>query len=142
METNTALFETAFQKVRDYATNLGLVLKEVDRDEELIVVEDVERSIGHMVIDCEAPILEIRQAIMDVPAGTDARDLFERLLQMNEQLVHGAFALNADGTRVVFRDTLRLKTLDQAELEGTISAFELGMLEFGDELIALRRALD
>ena len=131
----------AFLRVREFATNIDLVITEVDQDEELIVVEDQERSINNMVIDCEDPILEIQQLIMRLPEGSDASALFRRLLQMNALLVHGAFALDEEGRQIVFRDTLRLDTLDQAELQGTINALELALAEFGDELIELRRAL-
>lgn len=143
-ETTTAAPTTsdAFRRVREFASNIDLVITETNHDEELIVVEDPERSITNMVIDCEDPILEIQQLIMRVPEGADAATLFRRLLQMNGLLVHGAFVLGEDGMQIVFRDTLRLDTLDQTELEGTINALELGLAEFGDELIELRRTLD
>jgi hypothetical protein len=61
---------------------------------------------------------------------------------MNGTLVHGAFMLSDDGTQIRFRDTLRLETLDLAELHGTINALSLALEEFGDELVSLRHALD
>lgn len=131
-----------FQTLCNWVGDIGLVItKKHDRDA-LIVVEDEERGITNMVIDCEDPILEIQQAIMAVPDGADASRLYERLLQMNGTLVHGAFTLSEDGTQIRFRDTLRLGTLDREELRGTINALEFALEEHGDELIELRHSLD
>ena len=132
----------AFQTVRQYVSDIGLVITDSDEAEALLVVEDEERGISNMVIDCESPVLEIQQAIMGVPAGADTGPLFERLLQMNGTIVHGAFILSDDGKQIRFRDTLRLATLDLVELRGTVNALHLALEEHGDELVALRRGLD
>lgn len=143
MELDTPTQETeAFRRVRGYVTDIGLVITDVHPDERLLVVEDEERGIANMVIDCEDPILEIQQPIMGIPEGADPSDLFETLLRLNGLLVHGAFMLSEEGTQVRFRDTLRLPTLDLAELRGTINAFHLAIEEHGDTLVALRHALD
>ena len=143
METDIAPTEAeAFSRVRNYVSDIGLIVTRVEPDERLLVVEDEERGIANMVIDCEDPILEIQQPIMGIPDGADTAALFADLLQMNGQLVHGAFMLSDDGTQVRFRDTLRLPTLDLAELRGTINAFHLAIEEHGDRLVALRHGLD
>jgi hypothetical protein len=140
--TRTEREVEVFQTVCNWVTDIGLVITEKHPDDGLLVVENEERDITNMVIDCEDPILEIQQAIMAVPEGSDPSRLYERLLQMNGTLVHGAFILSDDGTQIRFRDTLRLATLDQEELRGTINALHLGLEEYGDELIELRRSLD
>lgn len=131
-----------FQTLCNWVSDIGLVIQKQDADEGLLVVEDEERGITNMVIDCEDPIVEIQQAIMGVPEGADPSELYRRLLQMNGTLVHGAFVLAEDGRQVRFRDTLRLATLDLEELRGSINALHLGLEEHGDELIDLRRSLD
>jgi hypothetical protein len=131
-----------FQTICNWVGDIGLVITKKKTEDALLVVEDEARSISNMVIDCEDPIVEIQQAIMAVPAGSDTGPLFERLLQMNGTLVHGAFILSEDSTQVRFRDTLRLATLDLEELRGTINALHLGLEEYGDELIELRHSLD
>jgi hypothetical protein len=139
---STAQRTDFFQTICNWVGDIGLVITKKRDDDDLIVVEDEERGISNMVIDCEDPIIEIQQSIMAVPEGTDTTRLFERLLQMNGTLVHGAFMLTEDGSQVRFRDTLRLATLDREELRGTINAFHLALEEYGDELIDLRRGLD
>lgn len=140
--TRTAQDADVFQTICNWVGDIGLVITKKHDQEALIVVEDEERRISNMVIDCEDPILEIQQAIMAVPDGADPTHLYERLLQMNGTLVHGAFILSEDGSQIRFRDTLRLATLDLEELRGTINALHLALEEYGDELIDLRHSLD
>lgn len=131
-----------FQTICNWVGDIGLVITKTNADDALLVVEDEERGISNLVIDCEDPIVEIQQTIMGVPEQADTAHLFERLLQMNGMLVHGAFMLSDDGSQIRFRDTLRLATLDLEELRGTINALHLALEEYGDELIDLRRSLD
>jgi hypothetical protein len=70
---------------------------------------------------------------MEVPE--DPKDLFENLLKMNRALVHGAFALDEAGKKVIFRDTLQLDNLDLNELEASIDALSMGLAEFGGKLL-------
>jgi hypothetical protein len=65
--------------------------------------------------------------------------MFRRLLQMNRYLVRGAFALDEEGTRVLYRNTLQLAHLDPNEIEGTIDALSLALAEFANELIAFNK---
>jgi len=123
-----------FQTVKSYVHELHLVVVSEDPARDILVIEDHERGINNLVIDCEEPLLIFEQMILDVPANPG--DMFRRLLQMNRTLVHGAFALTEDSERVLFRDTLRLENLDLNEVQGTIEALSLAMAEHAAELIA------
>lgn len=123
-----------FQTVKSYVQELHLVIVSEEPVQQILVVEDHERGINNLVIDCEEPILIFEQMVLAVP--TNPGDMFRRLLQMNRTLVHGAFALTEDGKRVLFRDTLRLENLDLNEVQGTIEALSLAMAEHAAELIA------
>ena len=109
-----------FEKVKDFLLDMGFVMSQEDPQEELIVIDDEERGIKNLVIDCESPILILEQVIM--PMRQDSSDFCKRLLQMNRTLVHGAFVLDDEGTTLLFRDTLQLENLDRNELEGSIDA--------------------
>ena len=126
-----------FEKVKDFILDMGFVLSHEDSQEELIVIDDEERAIKNLVIDCEAPTLILEQVITPMPEGSS--DFCKRLLQMNRTLVHGAFVLNEEGTTLVFRDTLQLENLDRNELEGSIDALSLALAEYGSELVSFAR---
>jgi hypothetical protein len=126
-----------FDSVKAYLQELNLSIVRQDPSEGLVVVEDEGRGIKNLFVDCEDPILIFEQMIMPVPQHSG--DLFRRLLQMNRTLVHGAFVLDEDGTRVLFRDTLQLASLDLNEVEATIEALSLALAEHANELLALSR---
>jgi len=122
-----------FNTVKSYLQDLDLIVDEEDTEEELVVVSDEDRGINHLIVDCEDPILIIEQAIMPIP--NNPGDLYKRLLELNRTLIHGAFALDDETGTILFRDTLRLETLDRSELEGSITALELALAENAAELL-------
>ena len=126
-----------FEKVKDYLLDMGFVMSHEESKEELLVIDDEERGIKNLVIDCESPILILEQVIMPMPKGSS--DFCKRLLQINRTLVHGAFVLDEEGTTLLFRDTLQLENLDRNELEGSIDALSLAMAEYGGELVSFAR---
>ncbi len=120
-------------RVKSYLLDLDLKIVSEDEAEELIVVDDEDNGIKHLVIDCEPPIVILEQLIAETPA--EPGDLFKRLLQMNNTLVHGAFVLDETGERIFYRDTLQLANLDLNELEGSIRALSFALGEYGAELL-------
>lgn len=124
---------THFEKVKQYLQNLEIpIIKEVAK-EELVVVSDEDNGINNLMIDCEEPLLIFEQVILKVPRNPG--NLFERLLKMNRNLVHGAFVLDDEGKTILFRDTLQLENLDQNEVEATIKALSLALFENMDVLL-------
>ena len=120
-------------RVKGYLLDLDLTIVSENEAEELLVVDDEDNGIKHLVIDCEPPIVILEQLIAETPA--EPGDLFKRLLQMNNTLVHGAFVLDETGGRIFYRDTLQLANLDLNELEGSIRALSLELGEYGAELL-------
>ena len=129
----------AFDRVKAYLQELGVDIVEENEAEELVVVEDEEDGIKNLVVDCEAPIVVLEQLIMEVPESGHG-EFFRRLLQINRTLVHGAFVLDDQGSRVLFRDTLQLENLDLNELEGSIRALSLALAENAGELLRFAQA--
>ena len=125
--------EDKFTLVKEFLSDMEISIVSEDEAEELVVVEDEENGIKNLVIDCEAPIVVLEQVIMKVPAKTEI--LYKRLLQLNRELIHGAFVLDETETYIIFRDTLQLENLDRNELEGSIQALTLALSEYGSELL-------
>jgi hypothetical protein len=59
---------------------------------------------------------------------------------MKRTLVHGAFVLDEEGIKVIFRDTLQLENLDKNELEGSITALSIALAEYAGELIEFSKS--
>ena len=122
-----------FATVKEYVLDLGLVISEEIPEEEIIIVNDEERGVQNLVVDCEDTLLVIEQLILQIAAG--AAETYQRILQMNRDLVFGAFVLNEEGDSLLYRNTLALENLDLNELEGTINSLSLGLAEHGEELL-------
>ena len=80
---------------------MGIAVVAEDAEKELVVVENEDEGIKNLIIDCEAPIVIIEQPVMKL--GPDAGIFYKRLLQMNRELVHGAFVLDETGEMLLFR---------------------------------------
>ncbi|GJL77206.1 MAG: hypothetical protein NPINA01_01950 [Nitrospinaceae bacterium] len=125
-----------FENVKEYLLDMGFSIEQEDSNEELVVVNDEERGVNHLVVDCEDPIVILEQVILPLPKGT--AEVYKRLLQINRTLVHGAFVLDDKGTTLLFRDTLQLENLDRNELEGSIDALSLALGEYSGELLSFK----
>ena len=123
-----------FDKVKSFIMDMGFSISHEDTKEELIVIDDDERGINNLVIDCESPILILEQVIIPMPQNSS--DFCKRILQINRTLVHGAFVLDEEGTTLLFRDTLQTENLDRNELEGSIDALSLALAEYASELVS------
>lgn len=122
-----------FDLVKQYLFEMEIPIVSEDPAEEIVVLDDAENGIKNLVVDCEEPILVLEQIIMKVPR--EPGDLFKRLLQMNRELVHGAFVLDESAKLILFRDTLQMENLDRNELEGSIQALGLALAEYSSELL-------
>ena len=125
-----------FSRIKGYLNDLELTTSEEIPEEGIFIVQDEENGILNLLIDVEEPIVILEQFIIEIPAQDNDR-CYRRLLQMNRNLVHGAFVIDEQATRVYFRDTLQLANLDRNELEGSIKALSLALAEMGNELLEL-----
>ncbi|MCC5945405.1 MAG: molecular chaperone Tir [Bernardetiaceae bacterium] len=122
-----------FQVVKDYLLELGYDITAEDPEEEIFIVNDEDEGIRNLVIDCEDPILILEQQLVEIASPSVA--ILTNLMQKNRDIVHGAFALDESGTRLLVRDTLQIENLDLNELEGSLNSFKLLIAEFSEELL-------
>jgi hypothetical protein len=127
-----------FDLVKEYLNDMGMAIVSEDPGNELVVVENEAEGIKNLIVDCEAPIVILEQLIMKLP--DPGPETLKRLLQINRELVHGAFVLDDTGELLIFRDTLQLENLDCNELEGSIKALSLALSEYGAELLGFAAA--
>jgi hypothetical protein len=122
-----------FTTIRGYLLELGFDICHADAAQGLFVVDKPELAIRNLVIGCGDPLLILEQYLLDLP--NPSLEVYRRLLQKNRDIIHGAFALDETGRRLIFRDTLQIETLDIGELEACINSLGLLLSEFSDELI-------
>ena len=127
---------SAFDRVKRYVNDLGLSIVKENGLQEILIVKDHDKGINNLMMDCEHPILIIEQFILKLSdTAKSSPHILSRFLQMNRNLVHGAFTLDDDQKSIIYRDTLQLTHLDYNELEGSINSLSLGLAEHGSELM-------
>lgn len=122
-----------FVKVKSFLQELEYTILKEDAAEELFIVENADAGITNLIIDCEDPILIIEGVLFELK--TKSENLMEQLLKKNREIIHGAFAIDESGTKVLFRDTLQLENLDMNELEGSLNSLQLLLSEYANEII-------
>ena len=123
----------SFEKVKQYLTELNVDILKENPNQGILIVSDLNEGINNMVIGCMDPILIMEQHIFDMKSE-NCEIAFE-LLKKNRDIVHGAFALDDSGKKVIFRDTLQLENLDLNELEGSLNSLSLLLSEYSSTII-------
>ena len=126
---------TAVLLTPDYFTKIRAYLLELGFD--ICHASDPELGIRNLVVGCGDPLLILEQYLLELPTPSEA--IYRRLLQKNRDIIHGAFALDDTGRKLIFRDTLQIETLDLAELEACFNSLGLLLSEFSEELISFSK---
>ncbi|WP_375578039.1 YbjN domain-containing protein [Marivirga tractuosa] len=122
-----------FEKVKNFLIELEYTILKEDPNEELFIVEKEDTGITNLIIDCEDPILIIEGVLFEIKNKQST--VFEELLAKNREIIHGAFVLDENRTKVLFRDTLQLENLDLNEIEATLNSLELLLSEYSTQII-------
>jgi len=127
-----------FRKIQGYLLDLGIGIMEESEEEGYFVIEAEGDGISRMMIACEDPIVVMEQFIFELKDKNP--DIMCDLLKKNRDIIHGAFALDETGTKVIFRDTLQTENLDLNELEASIHSLTLLLGEYSDSIIEFAKS--
>lgn len=122
-----------FDKVKEYLMELSFSIIREDRETQVFVVESLQDGLQNVLIGIADPILIIEQYMFDLTSNVG--EVAQKLLIKNRDIVHGAFVMDEDGKKVIFRDTLQVETLDLNELDGSLTSLSLLLSEYTDEII-------
>ncbi len=122
----------SFEKVKNYLLDLEYSITSEDEDAGIFVINKEDEGIKNMVLACTDPILVMEQPLFTIKE--DKIDTYKELLKKNREIVHGAFAMEDNGT-VLFRDTLQLENLDLNEIEGSLTSLSILLSEYGKNIV-------
>jgi hypothetical protein len=125
--------ENSFLKVKNYLLELEYTIVNEDESEGILVIEREDEGINNLVLICADPILIMEQFIFEMKS--DDANIYKSLLMKNQDIIHGAFSLDEDGKKVIFRDTLQLENLDINEIEGSLNSLALLLSEYSNKII-------
>lgn len=123
-----------FNKVKNYLLELNFIIVQEDENEGVFVVENEDKGIKNVVLIVAEPILIVEQFLFEIKE--DNLDIFRDLLIKNRDIIHGAFALDESGAKIVFRNTHECENLDLNEIEATLNSLSLLLSEYAEKLIS------
>jgi hypothetical protein len=124
----------SYLKVKNYLLELNHDITHENQAEGIIIIADELLGIKDLVIDCNEPLLIMEQFIVTLRNDVSAED-YLRLLQINRQVVHGAFGVDVTGKKLLYRNTLQLENLDLNELQASINSISLALSENSEFLL-------
>ena len=65
--------------------------------------------------------------------------MFKQLLQKNRDMIHGAFVINEEGNKVLFRYTMQIDNIDLNEFDGAINSLGLMLSEYYQQIIGFSK---
>ncbi len=125
--------EDYFNKIKDYLVEFEFDITHEDSADGVFVVQKESDGITNLIIGIAPPIVIIEQYLFKLKHPN--LEICMDLLKKNRDIVHGAFVLDEEGDKVIYRDTLQVETLDAPELEASINSLSLLLSEYSDQII-------
>jgi len=122
-----------FQKIETFISKLGYAVSYRNEKEGIFLIESEQDGIKNLIIGVAPPILIIEQFIFTLQS--DNAGVLKSLLQKNRDIIHGAFALDEEGKKVIFRYTMQIENLDINEFEGALNSLGLLLSEYYEQII-------
>lgn len=122
-----------FQKIKNYLIDLQYIIVQENESEGVIVIENEEIGITNVVLIIAEPIVIVEQYLFELKE--DSSEVFKSLLIKNRDIIHGAFAIDDAGKKVLFRNTHECENLDLNEIEATLNSLSLLLSEYTEQLI-------
>lgn len=122
-----------FELVKGYVLELELDIRHENAGQGILVVHKEQEGLVNLVICVAPPMVIFEQFIFEMPAPSAGT--YKALLQKNRDIIHGAFAVDESGTRVIFRNTLQVENLDKNEFESTLNSLSLLLSEYAEQII-------
>ncbi len=122
-----------FQKIESFISELGYSVSYQNEKEGIFLIESEQDGIKNLIIGVAPPILIMEQYIFTL--RSDDTGILKSLLQKNRDIIHGAFALDEEGKKVIFRYTLQVENLDINEFEGGLNSLSLLLGEYYEQII-------
>jgi len=120
-------------KIEGYLINSSITHEEVG--ENIWLINDTEKGLGNVVVFAEDSLVTIRAKVMELPKEHRS-ELYEDLLRLNADMVHGAYAIEED--HVILLDTLEYDTMDFEEFQASLDAIGLALAQHYPKLSTYR----
>lgn len=122
-----------FTKIKDWLLDFNFEILHENQLHNTFVISKETEGVKNMILVIAPQILIVEQFLFR--CKKNETEVYKELLIKNRDIVHGAFVLDENGEKVIFRDTLQTENLDQNELIATINSLSLLLSEYSTDMI-------
>lgn len=122
-----------FEKIESFISELGYSISYQNEKDGIFCIESESDGIKNVIIGVAPPILILEQYIFTLKS--DNVEVLKSLLKKNRDIIHGAFVLDEEGKKVIFRYTMQIENLDMNEFEGALNSLGLLLSEYYEQII-------
>ena len=119
--------------IENFALRLDCRILYKNAQDGILKIDNPADGIHNLILGIAPPILIMEQFLFSF--RQDNLDMFKKLLQKNRDTIHGAFVINEEGDRVLFRYTMQLQNIDFHEFESALNSLGLLLSEFSQQII-------
>ena len=123
--------------ITDFATSSGCTIVYKNEKDGILKIDNEEDGIHNLIIGIAPPILIMEHYLFSFK--NDNVGMFKQLLQKNRDMIHGAFVINEEGNKVLFRYTMQIDNIDLNEFDGAINSLGLLLSEYYQQIISFSK---
>ncbi len=123
--------------IQDFATTSGCRILYKNDNDGILKIDNEEDGIHNLIIGIAPPILIMEQYLFSF--SNDNMSMFKQLLQKNRDMIHGAFVINEEGNKVLFRYTMQLENINFNEFDGALNSLGLLLSEYYQQIISFSK---
>lgn len=112
------------EKIERYLINLSLSYELIN--DGMWIIHDPDRGLENVVVYADDSIVAVRVKVMDLP-NNDAAGLYEQLLRLNLEMLHGAYAL--EDNHIVLLNTFVAESMDLEEFQATLDSLGMALAQ-------------
>ena len=124
-------------RITDFATSSGCRIVYKNEKDGILKIDNEEDGIHNLIIGIAPPILIMEHFLFSFKS--DNVGMFKQLLQKNRDMIHGAFVINEEGNKVLFRYTMQIDNIDLNEFDGAINSLGLLLSEYYQQIISFSK---
>lgn len=120
-------------KIEAFTKACGCTITYRNEETGILKIENQPDGIHNLILGVAPPVLIIEQFLFSFKTGSE--EMYKLLLQKNRDMIHGAFVMNEEGNKILFRYTMQLENLDLNEFESALNSLGLLLSEYYEQII-------
>lgn len=129
--------EDHYNRIIEFLLELDVDITRENPEEGILVIQKEENGIKNLIVGIAPPVLILEQYLFKIKNNNNS--IYKSLLQKNRDIIQGAFVLDDEGDKVIFRDTLQIENLDLNEIEASLNSLSLLLSEYSQQIISFSK---